>query len=87
MQSFVFISDPGHGWLVVPLSLVRASGAKISPYSYIRGNMAYLEEDCDAGAFTDTLVAGSFSIIEEHREEFDIRENPAYRTYYLWWAN
>lgn len=47
---FRFISDPGHGWLEVPLSFVRSMGLadKISAYSYVRGNTAYLEEDCDA---------------------------------------
>ena len=81
-KTYVFITDPGHGWLKVPLAEVRASGATISCYSYIRGNFAYLEEDCDAGAFTDTLVAGSFTITPEHREEFDIRENLTYRSFY-----
>jgi len=47
---FRFISDPGHGWLEVPISFVRAMGiaSKVSPYSYLKGDMAYLEEDCDA---------------------------------------
>lgn len=79
MKEYKFITDPGHGWLVVPLAEVRASGAKISAYSYIRGNMAYLEEDCDAGAFTDTLPAGSFKINWEYIEDFNIRTNYAYR--------
>jgi hypothetical protein len=47
---FRFISDPGHGWLEVPISFVRAMGiaSKVSQYSYLKGDMAYLEEDCDA---------------------------------------
>lgn len=82
MKEYRFIADPGHGWLVVPLAEVRASGAKISPYSYINGDMAYLEEDCDAGAFIDTLPAGSFKINWEHIEDFDIRENPRYTCFF-----
>jgi len=54
---FRFISDPGHGWLEVPISFVRAMGVadKISAYSYVKGDMAYLEEDCDAYYLLQTL--------------------------------
>ena len=46
-----FISDPGHGWLEVPMSIVESLHIKdeISKYSYLYKGMAYLEEDCDAG--------------------------------------
>jgi hypothetical protein len=50
-QRLTFMSDPGHGWLVVPIADVKASGAVISPYSYVRGELAYLEEDLDAGSY------------------------------------
>ena len=48
-----FYSDPGHGWLRVPLALLDKLGLvdKISPYSYMQGPWAYLEEDCDASEF------------------------------------
>ena len=48
-----FFEDPGHGWLEVPLAQVAALGItnKISGYSYRKGTMAYLEEDCDATLF------------------------------------
>lgn len=54
-MSYRFISDPGHGWLEVPLAELRALGIAnaISPYSYVSGSMAYLEEDCDASLFAD----------------------------------
>ncbi len=80
-KQFIFINDPGHAWLVVPLAEVRASGADISDCSYIRGDTAFLEEDCDAGAFLNTLEAGSFEITEDMRDQFDIRENRAYRPF------
>lgn len=50
---FNFHSDPGHGWLAVKLHLVRELGlaSQISSYSYMQGQTAYLEEDCDAGKF------------------------------------
>lgn len=52
-MKFRFISDPGHGWLEVPMQLIEVLGIKdkISQYSYRMGNMAYLEEDCDAHEF------------------------------------
>lgn len=55
--SFDFYSDPGHGWLRVPImTLVRLEIAgKISPYSYWRKGHAYLEEDCDASLLIKAL--------------------------------
>ncbi len=43
------ISDPGHAWAKVSLALLDRLNLvdKITPYSYIRGGFAYLEEDCD----------------------------------------
>lgn len=48
-----WISDPGHAWLRVPLKKIFKLGIqdKISNFSYLRGNYAYLEEDCDACIF------------------------------------
>ncbi len=52
-------NDSGHGWLGVPIRLLRESGVArdISTYSYIDGAMtvAYLEEDCDAPKFLDAI--------------------------------
>jgi hypothetical protein len=44
-------SDPGHAWLEVSLTDVVRSKVAISPYSYVKGRRAYLEEDCDAPRF------------------------------------
>jgi hypothetical protein len=54
-----FVSDPGHGWLEVPLTDIAALGieGQISPYSYINGRFAYLEEDCDYAVYMDALAA------------------------------
>ena len=50
-MKFQKISDPGHGWLKVPVHLIKFLGIheKITPYSYVNqsGRFAYLEEDCD----------------------------------------
>ena len=52
-KTFDFISDPGHGWVKVPMTLlhVLCISGKITDYSYRRGDYAYLEEDCDASLF------------------------------------
>ena len=54
MLELNFFSDPAHGWLEVPMSLIDTLGisGKISAYSYKKGGMAYLEEDCDAPMFS-----------------------------------
>jgi hypothetical protein len=50
-----FVSDPGHGWLEVPMATLRYLGieSKITIYSYRKEDMVYLEEDCDAPTFID----------------------------------
>ncbi|MGK9450268.1 zincin-like metallopeptidase domain-containing protein [Acidithiobacillus caldus] len=54
-KRYTFTSDPGHGWLVVPVKDIAQLGIaqEISGYSYLspRGGKAYLEEDCDASIF------------------------------------
>ena len=50
MKTIQFYCDPGHGWAKVPLTVIKKLGLteSISHYSYVRGDYAYLEEDCDA---------------------------------------
>ena len=52
-KTYTFYEDPGHGWLAVPLgNLVELGVAdKITGYSYLIGDMAYLEEDWDMSVF------------------------------------
>jgi len=54
-----FHYDAGHGWLQVPLKLVKLmeelKHCNISSYSYKDSIFAYLEEDCDASAFLKAL--------------------------------
>lgn len=56
---FTFYSDPGHGWLAVPSWVLRLSGVanKITRYSYIKGDIVYLEEDCDYSTFMQALTS------------------------------
>ena len=53
MKKFDFITDPGHGWVKVPVRMLSQLeiAEKVSCYSYRRGAFAYLEEDCDASLF------------------------------------
>jgi hypothetical protein len=51
MKKYLFISDPGHGWLRVPLKEILPIQDKISKCSYMNSKFAYLEEDCDMSIF------------------------------------
>ena len=55
---YTFYSDPGHGWLAVPMNEINKLGIvnKISRYSYLNDGMAYLEEDCDFEVFFNAYV-------------------------------
>ena len=82
-KTYTFYEDPGHGWLAVPLgNLVELGVAdKITGYSYLIGNMAYLEEDCDMSVF---LLAfrekfGKFPAFKQKYQEVTmIRNYPNY---------
>ena len=69
MKTYIFHTDPGHGWVAVKREeLIRLNILKeISPYSYQKGQTVYLEEDCDYGVF--------ISAKEKHNEPFAIRES------------
>lgn len=65
-----FYSDPGHGWLAVPLELLDTLGLvdRVSRYSYLRGRYAHLEEDCDYSLFAQAMRERNvpFTIREHH---------------------
>ena len=59
-KPFKFICDPGHGWLEVDWTDLKAIGlnrSDFSSYSYRKRNKFYLEEDCDAPKFIKTWEA------------------------------
>ncbi len=71
-----FISDPGHGWLCIPLADIATLGIEedISPYSFINGRFAYLEEDCDYTVFVEACKAQDIPLPEirdQYVERFD----------------
>lgn len=55
--AYLYVSDPGHGWVGVRLSELRELGIarKITEYSYIDRShpdpLVWLEEDCDLTTF------------------------------------
>ncbi|MCK5548792.1 MAG: hypothetical protein KAI64_07235 [Thermoplasmata archaeon] len=68
---YTFISDPGHGWLRVPLAEIK--DVALSNYSYRDHEFAYLEEDCDAPKFMSEKGVTFDDIDEVHVEEFNRR--------------
>ena len=77
MQTYTMHTDPGHGWLEVPLSEVKRLRLDVSPYSYRKGAMAYLEEDCDFSLWLNAKRAAGepFKIQDVHSNDYSpIRE-------------
>lgn len=82
--TFVFHSDPGHGWLQVDWTQLKDVGLNptdFSRYSYRQRNTFYLEEDCDAPKFIKAYGARygserSLRFIEKHQEHTFIRALP-----------
>lgn len=79
-----YITDPGHGWLEVPKTLLAELGIqdKITPYSYENGSMVYLEEDLDMQTFISACYADKqlVEIEDVYQERTPIRN---YRHYAL----
>jgi hypothetical protein len=75
-MQLTYLQDPGHGWLIAPAALVRQLGCTPSRYSFIdhAADLAYLEEDCDAGAFMHALRAsGVQPVIHEVHTNHDAK--------------
>ena len=75
MKTFDHIVDPGHGWIKCKKSLLEKLkiAGEVSEYSYMLGDYAYLEEDCDAGILFKTL--------QDVGIEFQLRERNCYNRY------
>ncbi len=56
-NQIVYISDPSHSYLRVPVRKVENLGFmdKISEYSFFNNHYVWLECDCDAQLFFDAL--------------------------------
>jgi len=62
--SIKVFADPGHAWARVAKSKLVSLGIadKISPYSYQKGENAFLEEDCDLSTLVNTLRSRGYEI-------------------------
>jgi hypothetical protein len=60
MKRYTFYEDPGHGWLEVPMAELEELGIAglITSCSYMDGDKAYLEEDCDLSTFMAAKILG-----------------------------
>lgn len=86
--TFNFFNDPGHGWLEVPVELIRRYDLryKISICSYMTQSHVYLEEDYDANLLLDKLrdEGVTFSLVNFHDdEESEIRGYAWYSPDYI----
>lgn len=67
-----YYQDPSHGWVKIHKSWLSllAIEDKISRYSYMRKNYAYLEEDCDLSTlFAAADAAGIKIVLREYHTD------------------
>ena len=72
----VWITDPGHAWLRVPLADYTAAGITASSFSYIDAEYVYLEEDADAALYLDMVQTPEQSFREIHFNSEHTQGNP-----------
>jgi hypothetical protein len=73
-QRLTFHADPSHGWLEVALADIHELeiGHLISRYSYLKGERAFLEEDCDASIYLEKAKSQGWTInIQEKHSNHD----------------
>jgi hypothetical protein len=83
VKTITFYTDPGHGWAEIPMAELSALGIadKISPYSYRKGNIAFLEEDCDFFVYMEAIKGQPYEIKEHHTNgDSPIRSYAQYRS-------
>jgi hypothetical protein len=58
-------SDSGHGWLRVPHKMLAklSISALITPFSYMRTEYAYLEEDVDMTTFMNAIERAGKTVV------------------------
>ena len=82
--SIKVFADPGHAWARFPKAKLVSLGIadKISPYSYMNGANAFLEEDCDLSVLVVALRDRGYEIKfnESHaNKQSKIRNYSTYR--------
>ena len=94
-RNLTFYSDPSHGWLKVPKSLLKklAVSDKITSHSYMRDKFVYLEGDKDADIFLKAMNVANYpyAITEWHTdkssqirsyETYSIKDDPFDEDFY-----
>jgi hypothetical protein len=78
--SLNYYQDGGHGWVKISIDKLKQLGIadKISHYSYMRKNYAYLEEDCDLGRL---YAAADKAGIEIRLKEYHTNKQSKIRSY------
>ena len=81
IKFYKFYSDAGHGWVAVKRQELVELGIldKISKFSYQKGKMVYLEEDCDATLFINKLK--ELNIIYAFTDKICNRRDSPIRSY------
>jgi hypothetical protein len=76
-----YYTDPGHGWAKVNRQVLVDLGIAedISAYSYMRGDFAYLEEDCDLARLMAAAAAAGITI--KLREQCSRERSSKIRSY------
>lgn len=81
IKEYEFWYDPGHAWLLVPVSdIIKAGiGTKISRYSYLYKGSVLLEEDCDAPLFIEAMKEKGIEVkFKTVAAKIQVRELPCY---------
>ncbi len=64
-MEFAYITDPGHGWLLVTVQQAAELSlhpSDFSKYSYRMGDVLALEEDCDMALFLNAYEAHNHGV-------------------------
>ena len=82
-KTYVWANDAGHEWLAVGIAeLIRLGIAdKISAFSYVKGNTAYLEGDCDAAVFFDAKQKAGETVNTRIGKHWDRWPGRSFRSY------
>lgn len=78
MRTYTYHRGSSYGWIEVPIKDIQEMDIEdsISGFSYRKGNLVYLEEDCDAHLFFNKLrsMGIKFHLQESHtNNEFFIQ--------------
>jgi len=83
IRTYIFHSDPSHGWMAVKRAeLVRLGiDGQISSCSYQNGGTVYLEEDCDAALFLAAKKTKGEEVTKDQIQESHTDQNHRIRGY------